>query len=69
MKTKTRQLNRLLRNLWTVKQVAKHYQVTHITVHNWKNNGCPTVKIPGEMRNAVRFVPEDVHVWRTGAAA
>ena len=57
-------LNRQFRDLWTVNDLCAALSVTPVTVHTWrKNKDLPTVILPGNLRDTVRFVPEEIETW------
>jgi hypothetical protein len=58
------QLNKQFRDLWTVNDLCVVLSVTPMTVHAWrKNKDLPTVILPGNMRDTIRFVPEEIETW------
>jgi hypothetical protein len=60
----TKNIQRELKKLWTVHRVARHFEVTTMTVHNWRKRGMPTIIINGDSRATIRFVANDVKEWR-----
>jgi Homeodomain-like domain len=66
MAATSRELNEVLRRLWTVQKICRKYNVTPMTVYHWRNRRTyplPTVVLPGYGRATVRFVPEEVIAW------
>lgn len=51
----------------TIKQVANHFNVTILTVQNWKKRGCPysARRMTNEKgnRNTIRFSLHEVELW------
>lgn len=60
----SRRLQRLLKRCWTIQEVSQLFQVSRMTIHNWRaTKGFPDVVITGDARPALRFVPKDVLAW------
>lgn len=50
--------------LLTLKQVAKMFRVSEMTVYTWKRwQKLPFIVIPSDQRPAIRFHPVDVAKW------
>lgn len=63
MRTASR-LNKELGDLWTMQDICQALRVTPMTVTAWrKQRDLPTVVLPGSLRNAVRFIPEEIAAW------
>lgn len=60
---RTEDMQKRVDALLTVKQLAKQYNVTVMTVHNWRKKGLPTIVLHGDERPALRFVASDVQLW------
>jgi hypothetical protein len=60
---RTEDMQKRVDALWTVKQLASHFGVTVMTVHNWRKKGLPTIVLHGDERPALRFVKDDVQLW------
>jgi hypothetical protein len=57
-------LNRILRGTLTMQGIADLYNVTRMTVCQWRQDGCPAILIDGYGQNYFRFVPKEVEAWR-----
>ena len=59
-----KKLQDLLRDLWTIHDVCAALSVTPPTLMSWRNKrNLPTVIIPGDRRDTVRFIPEEIESW------
>ena len=63
MFAETKSLQKRVIRLQTARQLAKVHHVSEMAIHLWREKGLPCVVIPGTVRPAVRFVPEDVRAW------
>lgn len=62
----SKRLNRILARTWTTKSVAARFQVTTMTIHNWREDrGLPALIIPPDDggRPAVRYLPQEIRAW------
>lgn len=58
------ELQRLLERCWTIHDLSEMFQVSGMTIHNWRAyRGLPALVIPGDSRPALRFVPSEVRKW------
>jgi len=61
---RTSDLQKHINSLWTSDDVCAYFGVTPMTVYLWRQNrGLPALVFPGNARNAVRFVPDEVRAW------
>ena len=59
-----RVLRQQLRTLWTTEEVAARFEVTTMTIHNWREkDGLPALTLPGAGRPAIRYIPDEVRQW------
>lgn len=64
MKRTAKELNAQLEGLWTMREVCDRFQISEITLRSWRNKfGLPTVVLPSRLRDAVRFIPEEIRAW------
>ena len=62
--TKTEELQKKLKDLWTMQDLERKFKRSPMTVYSWARRGdLPVVVIPGTARPTLRFVPEDVKKW------
>lgn len=64
----TRQLQKAFESLWTMQDVKDRFNVTAMTVHNWRNRDydpLPVLSLAGSERTVLRFVRRDVEAWAT----
>jgi hypothetical protein len=53
-----------LDKLITAAEVRRALGISTMTLHIWRRRrGLPTVVIPGEGRNTIRFLPDEVADW------
>jgi hypothetical protein len=58
------ELQKFLDRCWTINDMINAFQVTGMTIHNWRaQRGLPTVVISGDRRPALRFMPSEVAEW------
>ena len=51
---------------WSSQETARRLGVTTMTLFNWRlrdDDPIPSLHIPGEKRNSVRFLPDEVRSW------
>lgn len=64
MTVNARKLSSRLAGLWTIRDVAKAFGKTPMTINTWRREKeFPSVDVPGDKRPAVRFIPADVIAW------
>jgi hypothetical protein len=64
MKRTAKELNAQLTGLWTMREVCDRFEISEITLRSWRNKfGLPTVVLPSRLRDAVRFIPEEIRAW------
>lgn len=57
-------LQKLLERCWTIQDLQDRFRVSGMTIHNYRNyRGLPAVVIPGDVRPALRFIPNEVAAW------
>ncbi len=62
----TAELNQQMEQCWTIVDVAELFGVSRMTVHNWtvdQTDPLPAIRLPGQTRGALRFVPSDTVDW------
>lgn len=58
------QLLKQLAKLWTVQDLKRYLNKSHMTIHNWRRErGLPYIEIKGDIRSTIRFVPREVKAW------
>lgn len=50
-------------NKLTTTQLAKHYNITILTVYNWMKRGCPSVKALKGLKSVYLFDLQEVSNW------
>lgn len=61
----TAELQKALDGLWNIRDVARLFGKTAMTLNTWRQQhpDFPVIAVPGDRRPAIRFVPEDVLIW------
>lgn len=62
--TEKEQLIKSLASLWTVQDLKRMFNRSHMTIHNWRRaDGLPHIEIKGDVRSSIRFLPSEVRQW------
>jgi len=58
------QLIKQINQLWTVQDLKRMFNKSHMTIHNWRRvDGLPHIEIKGDIRPTIRFIPSEVRAW------
>ena len=61
--TKTAKLEKLISKTISVQEFAKKHGKSVLTIHNWRDEGLPSISIPGSARPAIRLVTKEADDW------
>ena len=62
--SKTHKLQRQLDNLLTTAELAEHFQVTTMTIFNWRRyHNLPCITLRSDAKPSVRYDLQDVKRW------
>jgi hypothetical protein len=60
----TVRMQQKLDHLWTTQDLCRGFDKEAMTIYLWrKNEDLPAIRIAGDRRDTIRFVPNDVLAW------
>jgi len=59
----SKDLQSTINKTWTVQDVCARFKTTVMTVHAWRDRGCPCIVINGTARPTIRFLPTEAGPW------